>query len=194
MPLITGTSYVASIDWQAAELRVYIRAAANCFPSGRPTTQFFFLAMVLCRSEIHLFLFPPRAIAYSSFQTARTRRRRKGRLSFSFPPRRDDNCSLQTSAGSKLRDITSFPLFSSIAVIEIQKEPRTSRTTRTTSLQGCTSGDVLFQSPCAVLLPADAAGREQKGMREPGRSVRGRESIASERAKNTGWPRIYFTE
>jgi hypothetical protein len=38
MPLITGTSYVASIDWQAAELRVYIRAAANCFPSGRPTT------------------------------------------------------------------------------------------------------------------------------------------------------------
>jgi hypothetical protein len=26
MPLITGTSYVASIDWQAAELRVYIRA------------------------------------------------------------------------------------------------------------------------------------------------------------------------
>jgi hypothetical protein len=156
----------------------------------------FFLAMVLCRSEIHLFLFPPRAIAYSTFQTSRTRRRKKGRLSFSFPPRRNGNCSrrLQAVSSRHLRDITSFPLFSSIAVIEIQKEPRTSRTTRTTSLQGCTSGDVLFQSPCAVLLPADAAGREQKGMREPGRSVRGRESIASERAKNTGWPRIYFTE
>jgi hypothetical protein len=157
----------------------------------------FFLAMVLCRSEIHLFLFPPRAIAYSSFQTARTRREEKdGCLSLFLleettiaPSRR-----LQAVSSRHLRDITSFPLFSSIAVIEIQKEPRTSRTTRTTSLQGCTSGDVLFQSPCAVLLPAHAAGREQKGMREPGRSVRGRESIASERAKNTGWPRIYFTE
>jgi hypothetical protein len=29
MPLITETSYVTSIDGQAAELRVYIRAAAK---------------------------------------------------------------------------------------------------------------------------------------------------------------------